>query len=81
VIKIVEETPAPPVFETAAKPIETVWVEAGAHGDRHDRQFVAIDKEEEYEEGDEYEGPVTKVKRVRKPGVRMPDPPKKKWAW
>ena len=83
VFKVVEETPTPTAFETAAKPIGTVWVEAGAHGDDSERQFVAVDNEEEYEEGDEYEDrPVKKVKRVRKPGVRMPDLPKKKqWAW
>ena len=79
--KVVEATPSPVVIETAAKPIEAAWVEAGAQGD-DERQFVAVDDEEEYEEGDEYEErPLKKVKRVRKPGVRMPNPPKKKWAW
>jgi len=81
VIKIVEETSTPTAFETA-KPVETVWMEAGARGDGYERQFVAVDGEEEYEKGDEYEGPIRKVRRVRKPGVRMPNPPpKKKWAW
>jgi len=82
VFKIVEATPAPVAFETAAKPVGTMWVEAGAHGDGSERQFIAVDDEKEYEEGDEYEDrTVKKVKRVRKPGVRMPNPPKKKWAW
>ena len=77
----VVETPAPIVPETDAKPIGTAWVEVGAHGD-DERQFVAIGDEEEYEEGDEYEErPVKKIKRVHKPGVRMPNPPKKKWVW
>ena len=77
VIKIVAETPVPVVPETA-KPVGTAWVEVGDD----ERQFVAVDNEEEYEEGDEYEErPVKKVKRVHKPGVRMPNPPKKKWAW
>ena len=82
VFKVVEETPSPVVLETAAKPIGTAWVEAGAHGE--ERHFVAVDDdEEEYEEEDDYEErPLKKVKRVRKPGVRMPNPPpKKKWAW
>jgi hypothetical protein len=79
VFKVVEETPAPVVPETA-KPIGTAWVEVD--GD-DERQFVAVDDEEEYEEGDEYEErPLKKVKRVHKPGVRMPNPPKKKtWVW
>jgi len=82
VFKVVEETPTPVVIETAAKPIGTMWVEAGGPGDDYERQFVAVDGEEEYEEGDEYEKrPVKKVKRVRKPGVRVPNPPKKQWAW
>ena len=81
VIKVVAETPVPVIPETAAKPIGTAWVEVGVHDD-DERQFVAVDNEEEYEEGDEYEErPVKKVKRVHKPGVRMPNPPKKKWAW
>jgi len=80
VFKVVEETPTPVVLETAAKPIGTAWVEAGAYGD-DERQFVAVDDEGEYEEGDEYEERVKKVKRVRKPRVRMPNPHKKKWAW
>lgn len=78
VIKLVAETPVPVVPETAAKPIGTAWVEVGDN----ERQFVAVDNEEEYEEGDEYEErPVKKVKRVHKPGVRIPNPPKKRWAW
>jgi len=82
VYQVVEETPVPIVPETAAKPIGTAWVEVGAHDD-DERQFVAIDDEEEYEEGDDYEErPVKKVTRVRKPGTRMPNPPpKKKWVW
>ena len=80
VFKVVEETPSPVVPETAAKPIRTAWVETDADGE--ERHFVAVDDEEEYEEGDDYEErPLKKVKRVHKPGVRMPNPPKKKWAW
>jgi len=78
VFKVVAETPSPVVLETA-KPIGAAWVETGTHGE--ERHFVAVDEEEEYEEGDDYEErPLKKVKRVRKPGVRMPNPPKK-WAW
>lgn len=80
VVKVVEETPSLVIPETGAKPTATAWVETGPDGE--ERHFVAVDKEEEYEEGDDYEErPLKKVKRVRKPGVRMPNPPKKKWAW